>query len=171
MSDASIRAACDMTMAIFFSSLSYCSIWLFLQFPFHSPLMKMGLAPFSNKMPKTEFLSGTQEGLTPRWLWIPFIHSFSLPSPIAQAFCIPLVVHWDCWVRFCRLGAVHQLFLHDSLGGPDAGRCSERGKPSLSGVTKEPGEVPPFWLLIWSSLTWWSGQVIHSSTFVIPTLQ
>lgn len=44
--------------------------------------MKMGLALFSNKMPKTEFLSGTQEGLTLRWLWIAFIHSFSLPSPI-----------------------------------------------------------------------------------------
>ena len=38
------------------------------------------------------------------------------------------------------------------------GGWSERGKPSLSGVTKEPGEAPPFRLLIWSSLTWWSGQ-------------
>lgn len=43
--------------------------------------MKMGLALFSNKMPKTEFRSGTQGGLTLRWLWIALIHSFSLPSP------------------------------------------------------------------------------------------
>lgn len=125
-------------------------------------------------MPKTEFFLVRRIDSK---VIINSIHSFVCSPPtnytVWQACCSPLTVHQDRWVLFCRAGVLHQLFLHNSLGDPEAGRCSGRGKPSPADVTEEPGGVPPFQPLIWSSPRQleWSGDteqdVCDSNTPVI----